>query len=78
MAFLPKMSAKDTVQLYRLVHQQWAAQAFDGEGAYLYGGRWNNKGQRCIYTAGSEALAVLEILLNMQRHTHTHMNIKIF
>lgn len=65
MAFLPKMSAKDTVQLYRLVHQQWAAQAFDGEGAYLYGGRWNNKGQRCIYTAGSEALAVLEILVHL-------------
>ncbi|WP_200897578.1 RES family NAD+ phosphorylase [Arsukibacterium ikkense] len=53
------------MQLYRLVHTKWASQAFDGEGARLYGGRWNSKGQRCIYTAGSEALAILEILVHL-------------
>ncbi|MEE2025110.1 RES family NAD+ phosphorylase [Alkalimonas mucilaginosa] len=51
--------------LYRLVHQKWAAQAFDGEGARLYGGRWNSKGNTCIYTAGSEALAILEVLVHL-------------
>lgn len=53
------------MQLYRLVHYKWAAQAFDGEGAKLYGGRWNSKGQLCVYTAGSEALAILEILVHL-------------
>uniref|UniRef100_A0A486XWX6 RES domain-containing protein n=1 Tax=Rheinheimera sp. BAL341 TaxID=1708203 RepID=A0A486XWX6_9GAMM len=53
------------MQLYRLVHNKWAAQAFDGEGARLYGGRWNSKGQLCVYTAGSEALAILEILVHL-------------
>ena len=54
-----------TIHLYRLVHQKWADQAFDGEGARLYGGRWNSKGQSCVYTAGSEALAILEILVHL-------------
>ncbi|WP_214000932.1 RES family NAD+ phosphorylase [Arsukibacterium sp.] len=53
------------VKLYRLVNSKWAAQAFDGEGARLYGGRWNSKGQLCVYTAGSEALAILEILVHL-------------
>lgn len=54
-----------SLNVYRLVHQKWAAQAFDGEGARLYGGRWNSKGQSCIYTAGSEALAILEVLVHL-------------
>ena len=57
------------MQLYRLVHHKWAAQAFDGEGAKLYGGRWNSKGQLCVYTAGSEALAILEILVHLNNRT---------
>lgn len=57
------------MQLYRLVHHKWAAQAFDGEGAKLYGGRWNSKGQLCIYTAGSEALAILEIMVHLNNRT---------
>ena len=57
------------MQLYRLVHNKWAAQAFDGEGAKLYGGRWNSKDQLCVYTAGSEALAILEILVHLNNRT---------
>ncbi len=54
-----------SVKLYRLVNSKWASQAFDGEGARLYGGRWNSKSQLCVYTAGSEALAILEILVHL-------------
>ncbi|CAM3888824.1 RES family NAD+ phosphorylase [Rheinheimera salexigens] len=54
-----------SIQLFRLVHSKWLKHAFDGEGARLYGGRWNSKGQQCIYTAGSEALAILEILVHL-------------
>lgn len=57
------------MHVYRLVHHKWAAQAFDGEGAKLYGGRWNSKGQLCVYTAGSEALAILEVLVHLNNRT---------
>jgi len=35
----------------------------DGEGARLHGGRWNSPGMPVVYTAGSRALAVLELLV---------------
>ncbi|WNO61751.1 RES family NAD+ phosphorylase [Rheinheimera sp. MMS21-TC3] len=56
---------QNIIHLYRLVHNKWAAQAFDGEGARRFGGRWNSKGQLCIYTANSEALAILEVLVHL-------------
>lgn len=37
--------------------------AFTGEGARLYGGRWNRKGVPMVYTAGSQSLATLEMLV---------------
>ncbi|MGL6251681.1 MAG: RES family NAD+ phosphorylase, partial [Billgrantia desiderata] len=37
------------VRGYRLVKRKWLQAAFDGEGARLYGGRWNSKGKACIY-----------------------------
>ncbi|KPC28476.1 Uncharacterized protein ABJ99_4329 [Pseudomonas syringae pv. cilantro] len=53
------------IAVYRLVKRKWLAQAFDGEGAKLYGGRWNSKGNACLYCAGSESLALLEILVHL-------------
>ncbi|HNT21619.1 MAG TPA: RES family NAD+ phosphorylase [Saprospiraceae bacterium] len=38
-----------------------------GEGAYLYGGRWNSKGVRLLYTSSSAALALLETLVHTSR-----------
>ena len=34
----------------------------DGEGARLYGGRWNSPGRPVVYTASTQSLAALEIL----------------
>lgn len=53
------------IHVYRLVKRKWLAQAFDGEGAKLYGGRWNSKGNACVYCAGSESLALLEVLVHL-------------
>jgi RES domain-containing protein len=51
---------------WRIVKTRVAQQAFDGEGARLYGGRWNSVGVRMVYTAGSVSLAVLEILVHLE------------
>jgi RES domain-containing protein len=45
-----------------------AATAFTGEGARLYGGRWNSKGIAVVYTAGNAALAALELLVHLASH----------
>ncbi len=49
--------------VWRLITARFAEAAFSGEGARLYGGRWNRKGVRIIYTAGSQSLAMLEMLV---------------
>ena len=51
---------------WRIVKSRRARSAFDGEGARLYGGRWNSPGTRVVYAAGSVSLAVLEILVHLE------------
>jgi len=50
---------------YRLVKEKHAHRAFDGEGARLYGGRWNSQGGSVVYTSDSLALCCLEIFVNL-------------
>lgn len=49
--------------VWRMVTARFAATAFSGDGARLYGGRWNRKGVPVVYTAGSQSLAMLEMLV---------------
>jgi RES domain-containing protein len=51
---------------WRIVKSRHASTAFDGEGARLYGGRWNSPGTRMVYTSRSVSLAVLEILVHLR------------
>lgn len=37
----------------------------DGEGARLYGGRWNRPGSRIVYASGSLSLAALEYFVHL-------------
>lgn len=53
------------VTTYRICKTKYAATWFDGEGAYRYGGRWNSRGTRILYTAGSLSLAALEMLVHL-------------
>ncbi|QGQ72553.1 RES family NAD+ phosphorylase [Halomonas sp. PA16-9] len=55
-----------TVRGYRLVKRKWLQAAFDGEGARLYGGRWNSKGKACVYLASAESLAMLEVMVHLE------------
>lgn len=53
------------MRCYRIVRPQWAKSALSGEGARLYGGRWNSSGRRCVYAAESRSLAILELLVHL-------------
>jgi RES domain-containing protein len=49
--------------VWRITTARFAASAFSGEGARLYGGRWNPKGWEVVYTAQSQSLALLELMV---------------
>lgn len=51
------------MRVYRLCRAPF--RTLDGEGARLYGGRWNTPGRAVVYTAGSLALAALEYLIHV-------------
>jgi len=49
--------------IWRIVTARFADSAFSGEGARLFGGRWNRKGLPMVYTAESRSLALLEMMV---------------
>ena len=49
---------------YRIVKEQFIGGAFSGEGARIFGGRWNEKGTRLVYCSSSVSLAMLEVLVH--------------
>jgi len=50
---------------YRLINARHTRDAFSGEGARLYGGRWNPPGFPVVYASHSRALAVLETFVHL-------------
>jgi RES domain-containing protein len=54
-----------TITAWRIFKSQHEVSAFTGEGARLYGGRWNSHGTAIVYTAGTASLAVLELLVHI-------------
>jgi len=55
---------------WRIFQRRHAAIAFTGEGARLYGGRWNSRGTALLYASESVSLAALEILVHLQSPRH--------
>ena len=52
------------MQVYRVGASKFSGD-LSGEGAKLFGGRWNHKTIPCIYTSQSRALAILEYTVNI-------------
>jgi RES domain-containing protein len=53
------------VTAWRISKRKHARHAFAGEGAHEFGGRWNNPGTAIVYTAQSQSLAALEMLVHL-------------
>ena len=54
------------MRFWRICRRQHAARAAAGEGARLYGGRWNSRGVRVGYASTSLALAAVETFINLE------------
>lgn len=54
-----------TLRAWRIVKTRHLRDAFSGEGARRFGGRWTSPGVRVVYAAGSQALAALEMLVHL-------------
>ena len=50
---------------WRIVRATLVGSAFSGEGARVYGGRWNSQGTAVIYVSEHESLAALELLVHL-------------
>jgi len=55
--------------VWRITRQLYAERAFDGEGARLYGGRWNRPGEAVVYTSETLSLAALEYFVQLDPDT---------
>ena len=49
------------MEVYRIAQEKYATD-LSGNGARLYGGRWNSEGVFALYTSSSRSLALLETL----------------
>ncbi|MCC6589549.1 MAG: RES family NAD+ phosphorylase [Bryobacterales bacterium] len=54
------------MRFWRIYRQRYASAAATGEGARLYGGRWNSRGVRVVYASTSLALAAVETFVNLE------------
>ena len=57
------------MRVWRIIPKLHLSQAFDGEGARQFGGRWNRLGTRVIYASATLSLAALEFFVNLDRDT---------
>jgi RES domain-containing protein len=54
------------MRFWRICRRRYAAGAATGEGARLYGGRWNSRGVRVVYASTSLALAAVETFVKFE------------
>lgn len=54
------------MHLWRIIDRGLVREAFSGQGACDFGGRWNSPGARMVYCSEHPALAALEKLVHIQ------------
>ncbi len=54
------------MRLWRICRARHAKTEFAGDGAKLFGGRWNSRGTAVVYTSTSLALAAIETFVNLE------------
>jgi RES domain-containing protein len=63
------MASSPPLVVWRITPRRHAAQAFDGEGARRFGGRWNRPGTAVVYASESLSLAALEYFVQLDPDT---------
>ena len=63
---------------WRIVPANRAADAFTGEGARAYGGRWNLPGFAVVYSSQHKSLAALELLVHLNPRSAIHFKVYWF
>jgi RES domain-containing protein len=54
------------MKIWRICQERYAAEAFSGEGARRFGGRWNSRGVPMVYASTSLALATIELFVHLE------------
>lgn len=65
------------MRVWRIILKLHLSQAFDGEGARQFGGRWNRLGTRAVYASATLSLAALEFFVNLDRDTEPNQLVAI-
>ena len=56
------------MRCWRIVKARRVREALSGEGARIYGGRWNYAGSSIVYASTSLSLAALEVFVHLDRY----------
>jgi RES domain-containing protein len=54
------------MRVWRICRARFAGEAFSGEGARRFGGRWNSRGVPMVYASSSLALAAIELFVHLE------------
>jgi RES domain-containing protein len=54
------------MRIWRICRAPYVGEAFSGEGARRFGGRWNSRGVPMVYSSTSLALAAMELFVHLE------------
>jgi RES domain-containing protein len=54
------------MRIWRICRARFAGEAFSGQGARRFGGRWNSPGVPMVYSSSSLALAAMELFVHLE------------
>ena len=54
------------MRIWRICRARFAGEAFSGQGARRFGGRWNSPGVPIVYSSSSLALAAMELFVHLE------------